>query len=184
MTTDEAYQNALAPCRRVFLQKAADYGTAWRVLRLPSITDQLFIKAKRIRSVQDSGENQVGESIEDGLAGLVNYGLIALMLAEAQHQGADLLNDQEIPADRLEAWYDRHAQRAFELMQRKNRDYGEAWREMRIPSLVDLILMRLMRIKQIENQGGHSEASEGVEGNYLDIVNYALFALIKLKEDS
>ena len=161
--TKAEFEAVTSRCREIFEKKTRDYGTSWRVLRLPSLTDQIFIKANRIRSIEESGENRVGDDI-------------AMQL----ELGAD--GEQELPLDHAMELYDRHIGRATTLMLDKNHDYGEAWRQMRIGSMVDLILMKLRRIKQIEDNHGHTLVSEGVEGNYMDIINYSLFCLIRLSE--
>jgi hypothetical protein len=160
------------------MQKAQDYGTSWSILRLPSITDQINIKALRIRSLQEKKVNKVGESAESEFVGIINYGIIALMLWDK------LENKTEIPSElsALEARYDAAVQLAYETMLRKNHDYGEAWRQMRVSSITDLILMKILRLKQIEDNQGQTLVSEGVEANYVDIINYAVFSLILLDE--
>jgi hypothetical protein len=175
MTTIEAYQQQLAHCRQLFAQKTIDYGTAWRVLRLPSLTDQLFIKAKRIRSLEENETQKIAENAQGEYVALVNYSLIALMQLNLP---AD--TNWELSADQVLALYDQYALATQALMLDKNHDYGEAWRDMRISSITDLILMKLLRIKQIEDQKGKTIVSEGVDANYQDIINYALFALIRL----
>lgn len=177
MTTIEAYQQQLAQCRALFAKKASDYGTAWRVLRLPSLTDQLFIKAKRIRSLEENETQKIDENAQGEYIALVNYSLMALIQMQLP---AD--THWDLPADEVIALYDRYALDTQELMLAKNHDYGEAWRDMRISSITDLILMKLLRIKQIEDQKGKTIASEGVDANYQDIINYAIFALIRLAE--
>ena len=165
-------------CRALFLAKARDYGTAWTILRMPSVTDQIYIKAGRIRSIQESGVNRVGDSIEDEFVGIVNYCIIALMLLEMQEQkeGTRLIEG----AEALASFYDKQVTWAREVMEQKNHDYGEAWRQMRISSITDLILMKIHRLKQIEDNEGKTEVSEGVAANYIDMLNYAAFCLIKL----
>ena len=164
-------------CRSLFGQKTRDYGTSWRVLRLPSLTDQIFIKANRIRSVQESGENLVGDDLRDEFVAMVNYAVMALMQAELKDE-----DGQELPMEEAMRLYDKQLGRTVELMMSKNHDYGEAWRQMRVSSMVDLILMKLRRIKQIEDNDGRTLVSEGVEGGYMDIINYSLFCLVRLKE--
>jgi len=159
-------------CKAVYLDKAKDYGNSWQVLRASSLTDQLFIKAQRIRTLEEKGESKVGEGIGQEFIGLVNYSIMALMSLQAK--------DTEV--GNHEEQYDHFFTAAHELMEAKNHDYGEAWRSMRVSSFTDLILMKIMRIKHIEEHDGKTIASEGVEANYLDIVNYAVFALIKLSE--
>ena len=177
--TRAEFDYEIAQCRDLFVNKTRDYGTSWRVLRLPSLTDQIFIKANRIRSIQESGENRVGEDLRNEFVAMVNYAVMALI---QQELGNDA--EQEIALDEAVRLYDKHIQRATSLMLDKNHDYGEAWREMRISSMVDLILMKLRRIKQIEDNNGLTLVSEGVEGRYTDIINYALFCLIRMTEES
>ena len=177
-TRQEIGQEA-ALCRTLFEKKTRDYGTSWRVLRLPSLTDQIFIKANRIRSVQESGENRVGDDLSGEFVAMVNYAVMALMQIEL---GPD--DDSELPLKRATELYDKHLNRTLELMLDKNHDYGEAWRQMRVSSMVDLILMKLRRIKQIEDNEGHTLVSEGVEGGYMDIINYSLFCLVRLSEEA
>lgn len=169
-----------AACRSLFEKKTRDYGTSWRVLRLPSLTDQIYIKASRIRSVQESGENQVGDSLRGEFVAMVNYAVMALVQMELEaHEGSPL----ELPPDEALRLYDRHLTATLDLMMAKNHDYGEAWRQMRISSMVDLILMKLLRIKQIEDNQGSTLVSEGPEGGYRDIVNYSLFCLVRMTEE-
>ncbi len=173
--TLEEYNTALAKCRNLFLKKNTDYGTAWRILRPASLTDQLFIKARRIRSIEEKGEQKVEEGVESEYIGLVNYAIMAqiqLVLASD--------SDLELGAEQTAQLYDKYAAQTRDLMLAKNHDYGEAWRDMRISSLTDLILMKILRIKQIEDNQGKTIVSEGLDANYQDIVNYAIFALIKL----
>jgi hypothetical protein len=182
--TRNQYQAIVNRCRQLFLRKAHDYGTAWQVLRLPSLTDQLFIKAKRIRTLEDTGENKVGESRESEFVGIINYCVIALMLMDDSEAGKDAFAAAmaEPDIDSLASRYDAAVARAWATLEAKNHDYGEAWREMRDTSMTDLILMKLLRIKQLEDNGGPSAVSEGVDANYIDILNYAVFALIKADE--
>jgi hypothetical protein len=155
--------------------KMKDYGTAWRILRTPSLTDQIYIKAQRIRSIEEKGISKVGEGIRPELIGIVNYSIIALIQLELRT--SEDLTLQHAEGERL---FDKYSKAALDLMQMKNHDYGEAWRNMRVSSLTDIILMKLMRIKQIEDNKGKTFVSEGVDANYYDIINYAVFALIKL----
>jgi hypothetical protein len=180
--TEQQYRAAIGKCRDLFLRKAQDYGTSWTVLRLPSVTDQLYIKAKRIRTLEETGENRVGESIESEYIGLVNYSVIALILLERQASGRDPFEPPALPAEVLAAQYDAAVQQAWDTLLRKNHDYGEAWREMRMASYTDLILMKLLRIQQIEANEGRTQVSEGVASGYIDILNYAAFALIRMEE--
>lgn len=175
--TEKEFEVEMALCRDMYEKKTRDYGTSWRVLRLPSLTDLIFIKANRIRSIEDSGENRVGEDVEQEFVAMVNYAVMALIQQELGPDG-----ELELPLDRAMELYDKHLNRAARLMLDKNHDYGEAWRMMRVGSMVDLILMKLRRIKQIEDNRGKTLVSEGVEGGYMDIVNYSLFCLIRLHE--
>lgn len=167
-------------CRKVFFSKMMDYGTAWRILRPSSLTDQIYIKANRIRTLQIKGESWVGEGVEAEFIGIVNYAIMALIQLEvgvADGTDPEALHDSTIP----EA-YDRLSEAALQLMLRKNHDYDEAWRSMRISSITDLILMKVFRTKEIEAHDGFTLVSEGVAANYMDMLNYAVFALIKLQE--
>jgi len=185
-TTRQEIEREAAICRTLFEKKTRDYGTSWRVLRLPSLTDQIFIKASRIRSVQESGENRVGDDLRDEFVAMVNYAVMALIQGELEYGKRDAGRKeelQELPLDEAMGLYDKHLGRTIELMMAKNHDYGEAWRQMRVSSMVDLILMKLRRIKQIEDNQGVTLVSEGVEGGYMDIVNYSLFCLVRLNEN-
>lgn len=172
------YDRALQQCRSIFQKKTRDYGTAWRILRPSSLTDQLFIKAKRLRSIEESGEQKVEDAIDDEYIGLVNYGLLALIQLELPED-----SPLELEYDFVNDRYEQAVQSTRDLMIAKNHDYGEAWRDMRISSLTDLILMKILRIKQIEDNEGKTLISEGLDANYRDIINYALFAMIKLEEE-
>ena len=176
--TSLQYTNVMNSCRVIFEKKSLDYGTSWRILRPSSLTDQIFIKAQRIRTVQESGENKVGESLEDAFQAIVNYCTMAII----QLRYPTDFNDNLTPQKAL-LYYIQIEKEAFELMKLKNHDYGEAWRDMRVSSLTDLILTKVLRIKQIEDNKGKTLASEGVEGNYFDMLNYAVFALIHLGDD-
>ena len=180
MNTREEITTEAAVCRTLFEKKTRDYGTSWRVMRLPSLTDQIFIKANRIRSIQESGENRVGDDIRDEFVAMVNYAVMALI----QKELTAATNDTDLPPDDAMRLYDHHLGRTLDLMMDKNHDYGEAWRQMRVSSMVDLILMKLRRIKQIEDNDGKTIVSEGVEGGYMDIINYSLFCLVRLTEDN
>ena len=170
------YKEVIATCKGLFAKKTHDYGTAWRVLRLPSITDQLYIKAQRIRSIQDKGVQKVEDPIKDEFIGIVNYCIIAMIqLSLTESENLDV-NWKE-----LEPLYDQVVEETFHLLQNKNHDYGEAWREMRVSSITDIILMKLLRVKQIEDNQGKTLASEGVRANYQDMINYAVFCLIKVR---
>jgi hypothetical protein len=170
------YKEVIATCKTLFEKKTRDYGTAWRILRLPSITDQIFIKAQRIRSIQEKGAQKVSDPIRDEFIGIINYCLIALI--QMQLEGSDKM---DMKFEELEKLYDAAANETFELLQNKNHDYGEAWREMRVTSITDIILMKLLRVKQIEDNAGKTLVSEGIQANYHDMINYSVFALIKLK---
>jgi hypothetical protein len=171
------YDAVIAECMALFSKKAHDYGTAWRILRVPSLTDQILIKAQRIRTLQTVGESKVGEGIRPELIGIINYAAMALVQLER-----GVVDSPDLDAGQAEAAVKGALQQARDLMQRKNHDYGEAWRSMRVSSLVDLILMKLLRIKQIEDNQGNTLVSEGVDANFLDIVNYGVFAMIQLDE--
>jgi hypothetical protein len=173
--TSLQYTNVVNSCRGIFEKKSFDYGTSWRVLRPSSLTDQIFIKAQRVRTIQETGENKVGESFEDAFQAIVNYCIMAII----QLRYPSDFNENLSPQKALN-YYIEIEKEAFELMQRKNHDYGEAWRDMRVSSLTDLILTKVLRIKQIEDNLGKTLASEGVEGNYFDMLNYSVFALIHL----
>ncbi len=176
--TIQQYEIQLQKCKDVYIKKTKDYGTAWRILRASSLTDQLYIKAKRIRSIEEKGRQQISEGIENEYIGLVNYSIMALIQLELEDE-----TELDLTEERAISLYDKYAVITKTLMQNKNHDYGEAWREMRISSLTDLILMKLLRIKQIEDNQGVTLISEGLDAGYQDIINYALFALIKLEEE-
>ena len=172
------YDNIIADCKSLFKKKLVDYGSAWRILRLPSLTDQIFIKAQRIRSIQLNEIQKVDEGQADEFIGIVNYSIMALIQIEKGHsEMPDLDNDECI------VLYDKMSENTRSLMLNKNHDYGEAWREMRVSSLTDLILQKLLRVKQIDKNKGNTLVSEGVDANFADIVNYAVFALIHLQND-
>lgn len=173
--TSNEYKQVIARCKDLFRKKTLDYGTAWRILRLSSITDQIFIKAQRIRSIQEKGSQKVNDPIVDEFVGIINYCLIALI--QISLKGEDRM---EIPFDELEPLYDRWAADTKALLENKNHDYGEAWRDMRVSSMTDIILMKLFRVKQIEDNQGKTIVSEGIEANYQDMINYSVFCLIKL----
>ncbi len=175
--TETQYETAITSSKNIFIKKMKDYGTAWRILRTSSITDQIFIKAQRIRNIEDKGTQKISENIQSEYIGIINYSIIGLIQLK-------LKNDMrmDLPADEVSKLYDQHANEARNLMENKNHDYGEAWRDMRISSLTDLILMKLLRIKQIEDNKGETIISEGVDANFHDMINYAIFALIKLNE--
>ena len=173
--TSLEYTKVMNVCRDIFLKKTKDYGTAWRILRPSSLTDQLFIKAQRIRTIQETGENKVGEDVEDEFRAIVNYCIMAIIqLLEKD------LKELELDPEKALQLYNHYAEEAQSLMERKNHDYGEAWRDMRVSSLTDLILMKILRIKQIEDNDGQTIISEGIDANYFDMLNYSVFALIHL----
>lgn len=172
------YREVVQICRELLLAKHRDYGSSWRILRPSSLTDQLYIKAKRIRSIEESGINMVGDSIEGEYQGLVNYSVMALLQLSLPED-----TPLELTEEDLARFYDREIDTSLRLMMKKNQDYGEGWREMRLSSITDLILAKLLRIKQIEDNAGNTEVSEGLDANYLDIINYAIFALIRINEN-
>lgn len=175
--TDTQYKEVITTCKDLFLQKTRDYGTAWRVLRLPSITDQIFIKAQRIRSIQEKGIQKISDPVHDEFVGIVNYCVIALIQIKLGESAP-----MDVTAEALMPLFEEATSETKLLLENKNHDYGEAWREMRVGSITDIILMKLLRVKQIENNNGKTVVSEGVKANYQDIINYAVFALILLKE--
>lgn len=175
--TSEQFSQEIERCRNIYEKKLHDYGTSWRILRLSSLTDQIFIKANRIRSIQEAGVHRVEENETPEFIAMVNYAVMALIQDELG-QGGEL----DLPAQQAMKLYDKHIAAATSLMLDKNHDYGEAWRQMRVSSMVDLILMKILRIKQIEDNGGETIISEGVTGGYMDIINYSLFCLIKISE--
>lgn len=175
--TLQQFRSVVSRCRDLFLKKTVDYGTAWRILRPSSITDQLYIKALRIRSIEEKGAQKVDDPIEGEFVGLVNYSVLALIQLQLPET-----ESLELPPARVAELYDQHVEENIRLLQNKNHDYGEAWRLMRVSSMTDLILQKLLRIKQIEDNSGQTLVSEGLEANYRDIINYAIFALIRLEE--
>ena len=177
--TLKQYDAVIGECLALFSKKAQDYGTAWRILRVPSLTDQIFIKAQRIRTLQTVGESKVGEGIRPELVGIINYAAMALVQLER-----GVVDSPDLGADEATRLVRSAMEQARDLMTRKNHDYGEAWRSMRVSSLVDLILMKLLRIKQIEDNQGATLVSEGIDANFLDIVNYAVFAMIQMKDEA
>lgn len=182
MTTEQQFDAALSRCRDLFERKLHDYAPAWRVLRPSSLTDQIYIKAKRIRELEmlgGDGQSAVGEGSLPEFVGIVNYGIIGLIQLELPPTVAP-----DIDSVRALELYDRHAAAIRALMLRKNHDYGEAWRDMRVSSYVDLILMKILRTKQIEDLAGSTLVSEGIDANYMDMVNYSVFGIIKLTEDA
>jgi len=173
--TEIEYRHVIKICQDLFEKKNKDYGTSWRILRLPSITDQIFIKAQRIRTIQENGFSRVDEGEVPEFIGIINYCVMALIQS-------DLVNNTEfeIPFEQLKDLYIKHVVEVMELLFNKNHDYGEAWRDMRVSSMTDIILMKLFRIKQIEDNQGKTLVSEGIKAGYQDIINYAVFCLIKL----
>ena len=172
------YDSIIKKCEDIFAKKMKDYGSAWRILRISSLTDQIFIKAQRIRSIEQKGEQKVEEGVSNEFVGIVNYAIIGLIQLDL---GVSELA-AEMDYNEVMNTFTKQANIAKELMIAKNHDYGEAWREMRVSSLTDLILQKISRVKQIEDNKGETLISEGVDANYLDMLNYAVFALIKLKE--
>ena len=173
-STINDYKKVIDICKDIYLKKSKDYGSAWRILRVPSLTDQIFIKAQRIRSIQNKKKMRVDEKIDNEFIGIINYCIMAIIQMEYD-------NDEiEIPYEKLEELYDTHSNEIMKLLSDKNHDYDEAWKEMRVSSMTDIILMKLYRTKQIEDNKGKTLISEGIKANYQDIVNYAVFCLIKL----
>lgn len=172
------YDKEFEKCKQLFEKKTIDYGTAWRILRPSSLTDQIFIKANRIRTIQENGMSKVDEGIEPEFIGIVNYCIMALIQLEI-----DKKEELELAPEKTINLYNQYATNVRELMIAKNHDYGEAWRDMRISSLTDLILMKILRTKQIEDNKGETLVSEGIDANYYDMINYALFSLILMGEE-
>ncbi len=175
--TSQQFDTVVGKCRDLFFKKTKDYGTAWRILRAKSLTDQIFIKAQRIRTLEEKGESKVGEGIEDEFIGILNYSIMALIQMELGEN-----EEMELPAERALKLYDNQVAITKDLMMKKNHDYGEAWRDMRVSSFTDLILMKLLRIKQIEDNKGQTLVSEGIDSGYRDMINYAVFAMIQMSE--
>ena len=176
--TSQQYDAIITICRDLYAKKMTDYGSAWRILRLPSLTDQIFIKAQRIRSLQENDVRKVDEGEASEFIGIINYAIMALIQLDKGVADQPDLNTAEAVA-----LYDEKAQITKELMENKNHDYGEAWREMRVSSLTDLILQKVLRVKQIEDNKGKTLVSEGIDANYQDMINYAVFALILMKNN-
>lgn len=172
-STNEQYDREISSCKEIFLKKTKDYGTAWRVLRTISIADQIFIKAQRIRTIQEKRQQKIADDIMGEFRGIVNYAIIGLIQLELKADAPE-----ELPVAEVSELYDRHASASKALMMDKNHDYGEAWRSMSQESFVDLILMKLLRIRQILANEGKTLISEGIDANYHDIINYGVFALI------
>ncbi len=188
--TKEQYLEVINECRNIFIRKNEDYGTSWRLFRPSSLTDQLFIKAQRIRNVEESGKNHVGDDLRSEFLGIVNYSLMALIQLEMQQTPDNIISELASPEkeklqnglEKVMFMYNDWAAKTMNLMLLKNSDYSEVWREMRISSFTDMILVKLARIKQIEDNSGKTSVSEGVDSNYQDILNYAIFALIRMSE--
>lgn len=176
-TTTQQYDQVIKSCKEIFLKKTKDYGTAWRVLRPVSVIDQIFIKAQRIRIIQEKKKQKIADDIASELKGIVNYGIIGLMQLELPED-----NGEDLPVEQVSSLYDTNAEVANKIMEDKNHDYGEAWRKMSHESFVDLILMKIQRIRQILANDGKTLISEGIDANYIDIINYAVFALILMIE--
>jgi hypothetical protein len=174
--TSAEYDHVIKSCKALFAAKLDDYGASWRIFRLPSITDQLFIKANRIRTIEDTGVQLIDDNIRDEFIGIINYCVIALIQIEL-----GISDNGHIDKDFALGLYDKNITEAKSLMLKKNHDYGESWRELRISSITDLILVKILRLKQIEDNNGKVSVSEGADANYLDIINYAVFALIRLE---
>ena len=175
--TSKQYDAVINQCRSLFINKMSDYGSAWRILRLPSLTDQIFIKAQRIRQLQENAVRKVNEGEKSEFIGIINYALMALIQLEL-----GVVEQPDLDTKEAADLYDKHIKATKELMELKNHDYGEAWREMRISSLTDLILQKLLRVKQIEDNQGKTIVSEGIDANYQDMINYAIFAMIHFSE--
>jgi len=178
--TAAQFEEQMKICRDIFYKKTNDYGTAWRILRPSSLTDQIFIKANRIRSIQEKGIQKIEEDIRDEFIAIINYSVMALIQLYHKPNAGD--DDMKLPTEKVMEYYDKYLTAARDLMFAKNHDYGEAWRDMRISSLTDIILMKILRLKQIEDNDGKTIISEGPEGSYNDMINYSIFALIKFSE--
>tara|TARA_B100000575_G_scaffold132518_1_gene105550 strand:+ start:5031 stop:5609 length:579 start_codon:yes stop_codon:yes gene_type:complete len=174
--TESQYKKISKICRDLFINKMKDYGSAWRILRLPSLTDQIFIKAQRIRSIQTLTKKKINESETDEFIGIINYSIMALIQIDI-----GIAESPDINLKKALIYYDDYTNSTFDLMKEKNHDYGEAWRDMRVTSLTDLIIQKILRIKQIESNGGLTIVSEGISANYMDIINYSIFSIIHLK---
>ena len=175
--TSKQYDEIIDMCRSLFINKMTDYGSAWRILRLPSLTDQIFIKTQRIRQLQENTTRKVDEGEASEFIGVINYSIMALIQLEK-----GIVETPDLNTEQATELYDKHIAITKSLMEDKNHDYGEAWRDMRISSLTDLILQKLLRVKQIEDNKGKTLVSEGIDANYQDIINYAVFALIHINE--
>ena len=175
--TSKQYDAVIKTCRDLFTKKMSDYGSAWRILRLPSLTDQIFIKAQRIRSLQQNDVRKVDEGEQSEFIGIINYCIMALIQIEK-----GVVDQPDMDVNEATELYDKHVAITKKLMENKNHDYGEAWRDMRVSSLTDLILQKLLRVKQIEDNAGKTLVSEGIDANYQDMINYAVFSMIHLNE--
>ncbi len=175
--TSKQFDAETAFCKEIFMKKMIDYGTAWRILRPASLTDQIYIKANRIRSIQELGSQMVDEDIRAEFIGIINYSIMALVQLQMGTSANAFM-----PAEEVETLYSNYINKAKSLMECKNHDYGEAWRNMRVTSITDIILMKILRVKQIEDNEGKTIISEGIDANYFDMINYAIFALILLDE--
>lgn len=176
--TSKQYDAVIDTCKSLFIKKMSDYGSAWRILRLPSLTDQIFIKAQRIRGLQQNAVRKVDEDEISEFIGIINYSIMALIQLEK-----GVVEQPDLSTEEATQLYEKHVAITKKLMEDKNHDYGEAWRDMRVSSLTDLILQKLLRVKQIENNAGKTIVSEGIDANYQDMVNYAVFAMIHLNEE-
>ena len=175
--TSHQYDSVVEQCRNLFTKKMSDYGSAWRILRLPSLTDQIFIKAQRIRQLQENDVRKVDEGEKSEFIGIINYSIMALIQLEL-----GVVENPDLSSEKATELYNKHMTITKELMENKNHDYGEAWRDMRVSSLTDLIIQKLLRVKQIEDNEGKTLVSEGIDANYQDMINYAVFAMIHLSE--
>ena len=175
--TSNQYDLVVEQCRNLFTKKMSDYGSAWRILRLPSLTDQIFIKAQRIRQLQENDVRKIDEDEKSEFIGIINYSIMALIQLEL-----GVVENPDLSSEEATELYDKHILITKELMENKNHDYGEAWRDMRVSSLTDLIIQKLLRVKQIEDNKGKTLVSEGIDANYQDMINYAVFAMIHLNE--
>ena len=173
-STIKGYKKVIDKCKDIFIKKSQDYGSAWRILRVPSLTDQIFIKAQRIRSIQEKQSKKIDENIDSEFIGIINYCLMAIIQIEYKK------NEIEIEIEKLEKLYDKYSKETMSLLENKNHDYDEAWKEMRVNSMTDIILMKLYRTKQIESNNGKTLISDGVKANYQDIIFYSFFCLIKI----
>lgn len=175
--TSKQYDTVVNTCKSLFIKKMSDYGSAWRILRLPSLTDQIFIKAQRIRGLQENDVRKVDEGEVSEFIGVINYSIMALIQLEL-----GVADQPDLSTETATELYEKHISITKTLMENKNHDYGEAWRDMRVSSLTDLILQKLLRVKQIEDNKGKTLVSEGIDANYQDMINYAIFAMIHLNQ--